>query len=133
MTSKSLWTKALFHLSVLFTPCLRRNLPLFTSSLTRTLPQGSSIPHAPLVELWSFSSGRKIVLFDSASISEASTRSQRRIVICFCSFPICSTHHEKHKSTQKSTSGMHTIWFALQQEMNGRPPSGLVLDPLSGW
>ena len=104
MISRSLWTKAPFHLSVLFTPCPRRNLPLSASSLTRTLPQGSSVPHAPHVELWSFLSERKMVLFDFASTSEASTGSQRRIVIRFRSFPICSTHPEKHKSTLKLTS-----------------------------
>ena len=125
--------KAPFCLLALFTPCPRRNLPLSASSLTRTLPQGSSVPHTPHVELWSFSSERKMVLFNFASTSKASTRSQRRIVIRFRSFPICSTHHKKHESTLKSTSGMHTIWFALQQETNGRPPSGLIMDPLSGW
>ena len=133
MISRSLWTKAPFRLSVLSTPCPGRNLLLSASSLTRTLPQGSSVPHAPHEELQSFSSRRKMVLFDFASISEASTRSQRRIVICFHSFPICLTHHEKHKSTLKSTSGMRTIWFALQQETNGRLPSRLVTDRLSGW
>ena len=120
-------------LLVLFTPCPRRNLPLSASSSTKTLPQGSSVPHAPLVELRSFSSRRKTALFDFASIFKASTGSQIRIVIHFRSFPICSTPHEKHESTLKSTSGMHIIWFALQQETNGRPPSRLDMDLSSGW
>ena len=128
MISRSLWMKAPFRLSVLFTPWPRRNLLLSTSSLTKTLPQGSSVPHTPLVEPRSFSSRRKMVLFNFASTSKASTGSQRRITIHFRSFLICLTHHKKHESILKSTSGMCTIWFALQQETNGRPPSGLNTD-----
>src|SRR5882724_8220154 len=42
MISKSHWMKALLHPSAPSTPCPRRNLRLYVSSLTRTLPQGSS-------------------------------------------------------------------------------------------
>src|SRR5882672_968570 len=57
--SKSHWTRALHHPMVRSTPCPRRNLWLFISSLTRTLLQGSSVPLALSMELWSSSSRKK--------------------------------------------------------------------------
>ena len=102
------WMKALFHLSAPSTPCHRWNFWLFISSLTQTSLQDSFVPCAPLVEHWSSSSRRKMVLFNFVLISEDSTRYPRRISTCFPSFQTCLTHHKKHKSTWKSISGTHT-------------------------
>src|SRR5882672_1327928 len=104
MISKSHWTRAPHRPMVRYTPCPRRNLWLFVSSLTRTLPQGSSVPLALPMELQSSSFGRKMALFDFASTSKASTKFPRKTDIHFCSLPTSQTHHVKHESTPKSTS-----------------------------
>src|SRR5882724_8649092 len=120
MISRSPWMKALLHPLVLFTPCLRRNWQLFISSFTRTSLQGSYIHPTHPMEPQFFSSARKMALFDFALTSEASTRFQRKIDTRSHSSLISSTHHEKHKSTPKSTSGMHIILSEWLLETNGR-------------
>src|SRR5882672_10959185 len=102
--SKSHWMRAPHHPMVRYTPGPRRNLWLFVSSLMRTLLQGSSILPTLPMELRSSLFGRKMALFDFASISEASTKFPRKTDIHFCSFPTSQTHHVKHESTPKSTS-----------------------------
>src|SRR5882724_6728108 len=115
--------KAQLHPSDLSTPCLRRNLQLCVSSLMKTLPQGSSdLPSLPM-EPRSSSFGKKMALFISALTSEASTESPKKTDIHHHSFPTSQMHHEKHGSTPKSTSGMHTILFRSHPETNGRLPS----------
>src|SRR5882672_9087832 len=84
--SKSHWTRAPHLPMVQYTPCPRRNLWLFISSLMRTLLQGSSVLPALPMELWSSLFGRKTALFDFASISEASTEFARKTDIHFHSF-----------------------------------------------
>src|SRR6266481_7608411 len=98
MISRSPWTKALLHPSVLSTPYLRRNLQLFVSSLTRTSLQGLFVLPTPCVELPYFSSGKRMAPFNSASISGASITSRKKTAIHFHSFPIFETHREKQGS-----------------------------------
>ena len=57
--------------------------------IDENLPQGSSVPHTPLVEHQSSSSGRKTALFDIALTSEASTGYPKRIDTHFCSSQTC--------------------------------------------
>src|SRR6266481_4861874 len=120
------------HPSVPFTPCPRRNLQLFISSLTRTSLQGSPVLPAPHVELWYSSSGKKMAPFGFVSTSRASTTSQKRITIHFHSFPISKTHHENQESTPNLTYGMLTTWYKFPLGMNGRLHSRPVTVPLSG-
>ena len=131
--SKLLWMKEQSHPSALSIPCHRKNLQLFVSSLTRTLLQGSYVHLDPLVELWSCSLGKRMACFSSALISEASTEFPKRITTRFHLFRISLMHQERHGSTPKSTFGMHTTWFALQLETNGRQPSRPATAPLNGW
>src|SRR5712664_2536218 len=85
--SKSHWMRAQHRPMVRYTPCHRRNLRLFVSSLTRTLLQGSSVLPALPMELRSSLFERKTALFDFASISEASTEFPRKTDTHFRSFP----------------------------------------------
>src|SRR6266481_4052521 len=132
MISRSLWMKALPHPSVPSTPYLRRNLQLFVSSLMRTSLQGSFILPAPCVELQYSSSRNKMACFNFVSTSGASTASQKRIAIHFCSFPISWTHCKKQESIPKSTYGTLTTWYEFPLGTNGRLHSGPVMVPLSG-
>src|SRR5882672_344630 len=120
--------KAQLRPSDLSTPCPRRNLQLCKSSLTRTLPQGSSDLPGPPMEPQSSSFGKKTALFDFVSTSEASTESLRKTDIHFHSFLTSSTHHEKHISIPRLIFGMHTILFGSHPEMNGRLHSELAMD-----
>src|SRR6266481_841535 len=130
--SRSPWTKELPHPSVPSTPCLRKNLQLFVSSLTRTLLQGLYVLPAPHVELRYSSSGKKTAPFDSVSISGASTTSLKKIAIRSRSFPISWTHQEKRGSIPKSTYGTLTIWYEFPPGTNGRLHSGPIMVPSSG-
>ena len=108
------------------------SLWLCISSLTRTSLQGSSIPLAPPMGLWFFSSRRKMALFNFASTSEASTESPGKTDTHFRSFLTPQMHQEKHESTPKLTSSMHTILSGLCLEMNGRLHSEPFTVPQSG-
>jgi len=133
MISRSPWTKAPPCPLVLFTPCLRRSLQLFISSLTRTSLQGSCIHPTHPMEPQFFLSTRTLALFDFVLTSGASLRFQRKTDNHSHSSPISSMHHEKHESTLKSTSSMHIILSECPQETNGRLHSKPIMVHSSGW
>src|SRR5882672_3967074 len=101
--------KAQLRPSDLSTPCPRRNLRLCISSLTRTLPQGSSDLPGPPMEPWSSLFGKKTALFDFALTSEASTESPRKTNIHFLFQPLRHTMKSMDLYQNRSSENIPSV------------------------
>ena len=66
-----------------------------------------------------FLSRKRVVVYDSVSISMDSIKSPGKIDIHYHLSPICLIQLAKQRSIPNSTLSMLTIWFALLLVMNG--------------